>query len=202
MEPDVPETLTLRPNSTLHFADAEGDARLMQKLTISIDSAVTSVGLRFHLRRRIAACHITLTPNGAGKITYIGLLGQDDMPFKVTLGAGDGSIILRRKPGVGPVQILLRDQSVPLHRAVPLIRGPAWESSGRSATTDAAEMERLCASISSGHSNMASLVSSTLPHIRTPDRSDLATSVLGALADNTTDDNLPLALTLLLATRG
>ncbi len=198
----MPENLTLRPDSTLHFADAEGDARLGQKLTVSIDPAITSVSLRFHLRRRIAACHIALPPDGASKVTYIGLLGEDDMPFKVALGARDANIILRRKPGVGPVQIVFRDQSPPLHRAVPLVRGPAWEKSGRSATTDAAEMERLCASISSGHSNVASLVSSTLPHIRTPDRSDLATSVLGALADNASDDTLTLALTLLLATRG
>lgn len=199
MERDTPEPGILHPGGTLHFADA--GTRLMQKLTIRVDPTISSVSLRFHVRRRIAACQIAFAEDGTGTITNIGLTGDDDLPFKVALSQGEAGIVLRRRPGAAQTQILIRDQSAPIHRIIPLVRGPAWEKSGKTPASDAAEAERLCASIASGHAHASVMVSSALPQIRTPARSDLATLVLGAIADSPSDDTSALALTLLLATR-
>ncbi len=193
------EPLTLRLGGALYFGD--GDARLARKLTIRIEPVISSVSIRFHFRRRIAACHIVFGPDGAGTVTDIGLMGGDDAPFKVALAVGPSGIVLRRKPGAAPAQVLIRDQSAPLRPVIPLVRGPAWERSGRTAASDADEIARLCASIASGHGNAHASVSATLQHIRTPDRSDLAALVLGALADRQTGDTSALALNLLLAAR-
>ena len=128
-------------------------------------------------------------------------MGDDDAPFKVALAVGETGIVLRRKPGTAPAQILIRDHSAPLRQVIPLVRGPAWEKSGRTTATDAAEIARLCALIAAGHSHAAVMVSSLLQLTKTPDRSDLATLLLGALADTQSDDTTALALTLLLAAR-
>ena len=195
----MPESPALHPGGALHFAD--GDARLAQKLTVRVAPSISSVSVRFHFRRRIAACHIAFAPDGTGKVINIGLMGEDDAPFKVSLATGETGFVLRRKPGAAPAQILIRDQSAPIHRTIPMVPGPTWQKSERTPATDAAEIARLCASIASNNSHTSALVSATLPHIRTPDRSDLATLVLGALADSPSEETSTLALTLLLAAR-